>query len=101
MSLTPPSIIPFTPRFEACREHWHRRILASSRCGHRAARVAGFLVWHLNRDTRGCFPSYATIAKGVGIDRRDAKRDVKALIELGYLKRQRRGRKSNYYFPSG
>lgn len=103
--LTPSSsaakILHFTPQFEPWREHWHRRILADSHVGHRAARVAGFLVWHLNRDTRGCFPSYATIAKGVGIDRRNAKRDVKTLIDLGYLKRQQRGRTSNYYFPSG
>jgi len=52
--------------------------------------VYGYAVYsaikrHLNQKTGDCFPSYATIARKLGIDRGTVIRYVKKLKELGYL----------------
>jgi hypothetical protein len=85
--------------FEAWRETWHRQVLADRELGHRDKSVAGFLLWYLNRQERACFPSYSTIAEGVGIDRRDAVRSIARLVACGHLLRRLRERQSNYYSP--
>lgn len=101
MTLTSSSslVLPFVQKFEAWREAWHRQVLADRQLGHRDKSVAGFLLWYLNRQERACFPSYATIAAGVGITRRDAMRCVARLVACGHLLRQPRERKTNYYSP--
>jgi Helix-turn-helix domain len=87
--------------FEAWKEGWLRSIIADSNLWNCDKAVAGFLSFHLNRETRSCFPSYATIGKGLGIDRLNARRSIKRLIAYGYLVRARRGRgQSNLYFPA-
>ena len=100
--LTVPSsgtVLPFIQKFEAWRETWHRQVLADRQLGHRDKSVAGFLLWYLNRQDRACFPSYATIATGVGITRRDAMRCISRLMARGHLLRRPRERKTNYYSP--
>jgi DNA-binding MarR family transcriptional regulator len=84
--------------FERFRETWSRQVLADKELDHRAARVASFLVWHLNRETRTCFPSLSTIAKGIRIDRADASKDIDELVARGHLKKREypRGRKNEY-----
>jgi hypothetical protein len=102
MTVTVPSsgtVLPFIQKFEAWRETWHRQVLADRQLGHRAKSVAGFLLWYLNRQERACFPSYATIATGVGITRRDAMRCIARLMARGHLLRRPRERKTNYYSP--
>jgi hypothetical protein len=97
------AVIAFPPppplRFEAWREHWHRQVLADRELSHRDKSVAGLLIWYLNREERACFPSYATIARGVGITRRDAMRSVVRLVKRGHLQRQKRERQTNFYVP--
>jgi hypothetical protein len=102
MTITVPSsgtVLPFIQKFEAWRETWHRQVLADRQLGHRDKSVAGFLLWYLNRQDRACFPSYATIATGVGITRRDAMRCISRLMARGHLLRRPRERKTNYYSP--
>jgi hypothetical protein len=102
-------ILPFQPNqptnrkgsFEAWRESWVRSIVADSNLWNCDKSVATFLSFHLNRETRSCFPSYATIGRGVGIDRLNARRSIKRLVARGYLVRERRGKgHSNLYFPA-
>src|SRR5262249_2192444 len=86
-------IIPFPPTatnrdFQVWREAWHRQVLADRQLGHRDKSVAGILLWYLNRQDRTCFPSYETIAKGVGITRRDAMRSIARLVKCGHPQRQ-------------
>jgi len=100
--LTPSSsaaVLSFQPRFEAWRETWHCQVLADRELSHRDKSVAGRLLWYLKRDERACFPSYTTIAKGVGITPRDAIRSIARLVARGHLLRQRRDRQTNYYVP--
>ena len=57
--------------------------------------VYGYAVYcairrHLNQKTGDCFPSYATIARKLGIDRGTVIRYVKKLKELGYISPQLR-----------
>lgn len=85
--------------FEAWRETWHRQVLADRELGHRDKSVAGFLLWYLNRQERACFPSYSTIAEGVGITRRDAVRSIARLVACGHLLRRLRDKQTNYYSP--
>jgi hypothetical protein len=108
MTITAPSSsdIPFPPavpqKFEPWREAWIRPILADPKLGYVAKLVACFLLWYLNRQTRDCFPSYQTIADGIGVNRRTAMRGVTELKTRGYLRRQSRGKgQSNLYSPTG
>ena len=113
LMLTAPSsaeILPFQVNqpinrkgsFEAWRENWVRTVIADSNLWNCDKSVAVFLSFHLNRETHACFPSYATIGKGVGIDRLNARRSIKRLIARGYLIREQRGKgQSNLYFPTG
>jgi hypothetical protein len=94
-----PSAVP--EKFEPWREAWVRPILADPKLGYVAKLVACFILWYLNRQTRDCFPSYQTIADGIGVDRRTAIRGVAELKARGYLQRQSRGKgQSNLYSPS-
>src|SRR5262249_3532603 len=111
-SLTAPSsaeILPFQANqptvrkgsFEAWRESWVRAVFADGNLWNCDKAVAGFLSFHLNRETRTCFPSYATIGRGIGIDRLNARRSIKRLIARGYLAREQRGKgQSNLYSPA-
>jgi hypothetical protein len=85
--------------FEKFRETWSRQVLADRELDHRAARVASFLVWHLNRETRLAFPSLSTIAAGVGIDRADASKDIDELVARNHLQKRERRRRNNQYAP--
>jgi Helix-turn-helix domain len=96
-------VIPFNKpkkgEFEKFRETWSRQVLADKELTHRAARVASYLVWHLNRTSRAAFPSRSEIAKGTGIDRADVLKDIKQLIARGHLqirRPERRARRNNY-----
>ena len=109
--LTDPSsaVLPFQPNppaprkgsFEAWRESWVRAVFADENLWGSDKSVAAFLALHLNRETRACYPSYATIGRGLCIDRLNARRSIKRLITRGYLLRKPRGRgQSNLYSPA-
>jgi len=88
--------------FEAWRESWLRAVFADDNLWGSDKNVTAFLALHLNRETRSCWPSYGTIARGLGIDRSNARRSVRRLIARGYLVRKPRGKgQSNAYFPTG
>jgi len=88
--------------FEAWRESWLRAVFADENLWSSDKSVAAFLNFHLNRETRNCFPSYATIGRGIGRDRLNVRRSIKRLVARGYLTRERRGRgQSNLYYPAG
>jgi len=59
-------------------------------------RVYCVLVAHLMKHEK-CFPSYQTIGREIGKSRDTAMRQVKNLIKKGYIKREKRRGKSNYY----
>jgi hypothetical protein len=103
MSLLTPSssaaVIPFQQRFEAWRETWHRQIIADPELSGADIKVAGFILWHLNRATRRCFLRYQTIATGTSLSDRSAKRGVGKLVDRGHLRREARPGKSNYFYP--
>jgi hypothetical protein len=112
--LTPNSsaaIIPFNAgppptqqkgHFQAWREAWNRSVFADDNLWGSDKNVAAFLALHLNRETWSCWPSYSTIAKGLGIDRSNARRSIRRLIARGYLVRKPRGKgQSNAYLPTG
>jgi helix-turn-helix protein len=103
-------VLPFQPNqpvnrkgsFEAWREDWIRTVFADDSLWGSDKNVAAFLALHLNREARACWPSYTTIAKGLGINRSNARRSVRRLIARGYLVREPRGRRqTNLYLPAG
>jgi Helix-turn-helix domain len=103
-------ILPFQPNqptsrkgsFEAWKESWVRAVFADEDLWGSDKSIAAFLAFHLNRETRTCFPSYSTIGRGLGINRSNARRSIRRLIARGYLRRERRGRgQSNVYCPAG
>ena len=88
--------------FEAWREDWTRAVFADDNLWGSDKNVAAFLALHLNREARACWPSYGTIAKGLGIDRANVRRSVRRLIARGFLVREPRGRgQTNLYLPAG
>jgi hypothetical protein len=103
MSLLTPSrsaaLIPFQPQFEAWREAWHRQVIADSELTGADIKVAGFILWHLNREARRCFLRYQTIETGTSLSHRSAERGVGKLVDRGHLRREPRPGKSNYFYP--
>jgi DNA replication protein DnaD len=97
-------VVPFKAppkkgEFERYRETWSRQVLADTELSHRAARVASFLVWYINRTSRTAFPSRSEIAKGTGIDRDNVRKDINKLVARGHLQIRRpekRGQRNNY-----
>lgn len=92
-------IVPFQQKFEAWRETWLRGVLADSELGASAKSIAAFMNFYLNRETRGCFLLYETIAIGTAMSRRCAMENMKQLVERGHVRREPRRGKSNLLFP--
>src|SRR5262245_37793765 len=82
---TPPSSAP--NNFLARREAAHRRALADHRLRPASAKVFGFILEHVNRQSGGWSLCIKTIAAGTSMGERNARRCVAELEKHGYLRR--------------
>lgn len=87
--------------FAAWREAASRQVLADRNISHAAKSAYHFVLWHMNRRSGGWALKMETIAAGTGMSARSARRAVAELEAHGYLERERRRGRSNFYVPLG
>jgi hypothetical protein len=94
----PPTTPPGSPNnFLARREAAHRRALADHRLRAASAKVFGFILEHVNRQSGGWCLCMKTIAAGTSMGERNARRCVAELEKHGYLRRISDPGHANFY----
>ncbi|MDA1636496.1 DnaD domain protein [Bacillus cereus] len=78
-------------------------IVDDARLSHKEMAVYMVLCRHLNQETGSCFPSLPTIGKKVGMSKNTVIKSLNALIEIGYVTKEKRSSKeqgdmSNVYY---
>lgn len=78
-------------------------IVDDARLSHKEMPVYMVLCRHLNQETGSCFPSLPTIGKKVGMSKNTVIKALNALIEMGYVTKEKRSSKeqdgmSNVYY---
>jgi hypothetical protein len=83
--------------FESWRETKSRNALADSNISPAAKAAFHFVLWHINRRSGGWTLKLESIAAGIGLRQRHARRAIAELEAHGYLRREPRPGHSNFY----